>query len=318
MKKITLLLTLVSLSWQGFSQIPVTDAAHITTTTTGFMNSLMEAVKQTGETLKILENGKRQFETLNAIKKNVEEVNRYVRDLMEVKEAAEQLYRMTEAIQADYKAINSSGKFSVAEARDVLDSYTSYLTQATRSVKMITEYISKDEYGVAKWMFNDAERRQAVIEEWARLAEFEAAVKALGSDMRKRLQARKDVEILEEKGLLSPVESYHINMMPATELTPGMELKLLLKDLLDESNVETMTESQATAEVNKQSTTYVRIFYAISALMGLLGGLRVYQKVQLNGGVSEMQDSLPKSIWLWFSAAILLLAAAVFTQEFFY
>ncbi|MGL4364639.1 MAG: DUF4134 family protein, partial [Bacteroidales bacterium] len=290
MKKNILILSVMLLAGGMLrGQAVVSDPVHTAATIAGFLSSLEEAILTTANLGKQLDEHKKQVEFLQGAKALTSDINRMLTQAQEIYIAGETLVEMGKNIESSYKAVTSSGQFSIAECRDVLDWYTATLQRGERNVRVITDYLSKD-----KWRMTDYERLQELRRNTEEMQKLNDSILNMNQRLRQEEVKRKMREELRKRNVISPIENFwSARQLTALEgFTWGMELQYALSSLDVESEIEKSDTNTAVNEIVKQMKTYANIFYAISALIGLIGALRVWRKVQ-NG------EDIGKTIGVW-------------------
>jgi hypothetical protein len=275
----------------SLGQAPVTDVGNTAATVAGFAESLQEAVRSTTTLAEELSVLKKNAETVAYMKDAIGTVSKYLYNMREIVDATEMLIEVTKTTAEVYKEAYSSGAFSLAEVTRLSDIMTSNLSSAVSYTNRMRKVLDPDQ-----WKMNDAERMKEIDASKSAVQQIRDNVLGIGDNMRKKTKERKTKDLLLEKGMISAGEailSAVSSQISISEVTLGMELNAFIASSTAIPRVEDFdTARSAAAKTTPLFSKMKGLFYVLTAIVALIGALRVYRKIQLG-------EDIGKSIAIW-------------------
>ncbi|MDR1226797.1 MAG: DUF4134 domain-containing protein [Prevotellaceae bacterium] len=324
MKKFFLVFLLLICSLKGTRTngqgTPVIDASHILTSIVGFAGSLTEA---TTTTLQIIKQVELADSMAKMAKKGLDQLNKIQKEVQiaaDIANMTTDFYNTTMNMERTLDKLKKTKQLTLPEMTEILDSYTSYLKAATFCINNITQLL-KEESIVA----NHYERWKMIRKAKEELAKANARVEETlrgATAVANHRLAMDDLYTWIDNnggGLSSIFGSSFVSFSLTNDLDADQEdmsyaaavvvaLENIEKDFGED---ERQTEVQARQALRMQFEPYAKIFYAISAIMGLLAALRIYSKVNLG-------EPMDKLIVMFVGATILLILLPTFINMLFF
>jgi len=298
----------MSISIRLSSQLPVTDAAHIVETAGGFILSIEEAVRQLTELSNLFSIGTETLEDLDKLRANYEKVNQWILQMKTGEDAILDLIAMTDMVSNFARTARSAyTTFTPSEFQSMIEQFNQILARATNDLSTLHDCTD------GRFLLTDDQRRLCVVNEAKKIKADKEAMDRIAKDIENEQKRRAAIAEAYLKQLLSPAEAVCFEEMAEhSELDMGTIAIKQLTEMIDnfQFDEKTMTDAQATTELKEVSNGWIKVWYAICAIIGLIGAYKVYVKVQLG-------DDLTKSVWLWFAAALLLAAMGTVVEKFF-
>jgi hypothetical protein len=284
----SLFISKVSLGQPGS---PVFDAGNTAVTVTGFVKSLDEAVRSTTTLAEELSVLKKNAETVAYMKDAIGTVSKYLYNMQEIIDATEMLIEITKTTAEVYKEAYRSGVFSLNEVTRLSDIMTSNLFSAVNYTNRMKKVLDPDQ-----WKMNDAERMKAIDESKSAVQQIRDNVLGIRDNMRGKKEERATKDLLLEKGMISAGEavlSIASVRTSISEITLGMELKAAIARSTEIPHVNKFdTARSAAAKTTPLFSRMKGLFYILTAIVALIGALRVYRKIHLG-------EEIGKSIAIW-------------------
>jgi hypothetical protein len=302
-KSLFLLLLLLLPTAKPYGQMIVTDPPQILASFATFLQSLEQAVSTTSQVSTIYGEAKSMGDNIKKTIALVVEVRGYVTTSVELIEATEALYDITKEVADAYSRFVKSGSYSMADLTSMLDTYSSILSRATYEVKTIKDMVLPSGSGLTnKERFDRLKDAASQVKYLSWLVkDYNKKMEGIGKDEEERKEAAK-------ASAMTMTEAYVIEMKQLP-VPVGVKLEMALEKILLKDKQ--TTEAQAMSNLKAGSTPYFTIFYAICAIIGLIGAYKVYVKVQLG-------EELIKGVFGWFATSLTLFIAGILVQQIFF
>jgi hypothetical protein len=128
------------------------------------------------------------------------------------------------------------------------------------------------------------------------------------------IAARNALNAAIKRNALNPVETQFLEgAVFKSDAMAGaiVALKGINLALNDMEGISRTSDAAASNDVKGEGMLWLRIYYLICGIIGLIGGYKVYVKVQLG-------EDLGKSVWLWFAASLFLFVVGILVQNIFF
>lgn len=305
-------------------QSVVHDPVHMGSNLLSFSKELQESIGQTQQFVEIIENGKRQFESLQKIQELTQKVSRYVLLLEEVEDCARMAAYSVRSVAEAVKLVGG-GSLHAYEVRSFLSLYTSLLSDINASLRQVQSLVSDFKDGGVDLPSSD--RAAAIREQRARLAASQAKVDRARSTLNKEIAYREamledlrsgDVDRVLDAVARIPMSAIPMDPEGKLEMSGKYDLASMHYDLdwdfSPESFVpevsKTVSENTVKAQYRRISEPATKMFYALSALVGILGAVRVYTRWNLG-------EDIAKAAFVWFGTSLFLFFVGYVVPMFF-
>lgn len=325
MKRLKIIIGIMTwFSWVGLSpvqgQAVVHDPVHMGSNVVGFGQELQEALTQTQQFFELLSNTKQQFASLEKIREITDKVSSYVMYAKEVEEVIRMGAYAIKSISDGVKML-SSGELQPYEVNSILKLYSSSLGQINNTIMSVQQLISD---GV---QLNTNDRLARLEKKNQQMLNTCYLVNRLGFRCqdeiayRQKLSQRiKNAKRSDIPDLLKaiPFEAQPSNFDGSLNII-GKPSLATLPDRIEfkfdgNSFKPDIRETVSPSEVNKQytanTTAATKLFYLISAIVAVIGALRVLQ-------IWNQGNDISKAIVSWGGTSLFLMVVGYFIQLFF-
>ena len=309
-------------------QAVVHDPVHMGSNLAGFGQQLEEALTQTQQFVELISNAKQQWKVLTAISNATEKVSKAVYMMQELEDIATLSVRTIQSINDGVKII-SSGQLQPYELQYALELYSSKLRQVNTCIMSVKRLISdfKDEFGKESGTNKtEKEREEGIKDGKHEILGIAGDVTDINNRIQKDIEMRESLakslrqtrarnviktaiqiaaqaQPMDPEGLLAVPDKYDISTTPfptlsfdETSFTPDITSTVQPKDV--------QTKYKAV------STPGLKLFYLISALVAVIGALRVLQ-------IWNQGNDISKAIVAWGGTSVFLAIVGTLVQFFF-
>ncbi len=331
------LITIILLSLTGIAglkaQAVVHDPVHMGANIAGFSESVGQAIETTGNLLSLLGLAEDQLEKLEKSIEYVEKVTLAARTLQSVGNSIKEMEEVIMGINASIKTLRhavSQKNIGIKEATNILNAYSGVMNNLTNIGNAIISITTSGMEQMDQW-----QRTEELNELSRRISVAKLRVNSLNNGINNRLawrsraKARLDSARNPLSAMASEATASDPNFLSVKNLENDIPITVLPQVTFEEINraFEEMaaltptgaggsgskggwgmnnrdngvkTSAQAKAAISKEAKGMAGLFWAISAVVGLLGAFQVYRKYQFGG------EDLTKSIAMWGGTTILL------------
>lgn len=299
----------------------VHDPVHMGSNVVSFGKELSEAMTQTQTFLSILTNTEQQLEGIKKLNEAVDKVSERVQQMQEVKNCISNAAYTIKYISSSIQML-SSGYLQPYEIKSMLSMYTNCLRRVNYTIldvkDLITDFSSKQTENERAGNIRRSKEELEALQK-----QMEIGIGKMGGVIWERKRADQAIK----SGNIDDIYSSVIEKLPAMALPADPDGKLNLQSHMDISqslsttwdiDEETFkpdikTKVSATTvkrAYNKITSPATRMFYAISALVGMIGIVRCYTKWQ-------MGEDLLKPAFVWLGTSLLLFFVGYLVPMFF-
>lgn len=299
----------------------VHDPVHMGSNVVNSGKELSEAMMQTQTFLSILTNTEQQLKGIKELNEAVNKVSERVQQMQEVKSCISHAAYTIKYISSSIQML-SSGYLQPYEIKSMLSMYTGCLRRVNYTMQevkdLITDFSSKQ---TENERAGNIRRSKAELEELQKQTEM--GVGKMGGVIWERDRADQAIK----SGDIDNIYSFVIEKLPSMAMPADPDGKLNLQSHLDISqpsstnwniddetftpNVKaTVSASTVKRAYSKITNPATRMFYAISALMGMIGAVRCYTKWQ-------MGEDMIKPAFVWLGTGLLLFFVGYLVPMFF-
>jgi hypothetical protein len=194
------------------------------------------------------------------------------------------------------------------ERRNVLDMYNQILMRATRDLRALHDCVDE-----GKFAFTDHQRQLCMNQNAEKIRREREYMNAFHEKFKREHAIRAQIDDAWNKELMLPAQA--CAQYTASSHNALDEASIVFQEMgaaIDNfgGGDEVMSEASAKREIKDAANVYVKLWYVLCAIIGLIGAYKVYVKVQ-------MGDDLGRSVWLWFGVALLLYFIGLLVERFF-
>jgi hypothetical protein len=300
----------------------------------GFLNSLESMMTQITTANNIFSTTEESMTSLQSARDAIETVNSYFTDAQEIADAVYDLSQMGKQANEIVKMmVQSRVKVSITSKTAVLDAMTSFIARGTNNLALLYRCVTGYNTASAKakgTQATDSERSECVRHFSAKIRRDKERAAELAQEVKEEVEFRGYINNLVElfrnhPDCISPTKLAYIAAQDAHWAFHGagqMEFFLIVDEYdecvmrknLSATENEKTTYSSVSVIVRSMDTeinNYFMLYYVICALIGLIGGYKVYSKVM-------MGEDLGKSAAIWVGTAFFLFFMGIFIQYFFF
>lgn len=309
-------------------QAVVHDPVHMGSNLAGFGQQLEEALTQTQQFWQLISNTKEQWKVLDNIRNATEKVSKAIYMMQEVEDIATLAVHTIQSINDGVKII-SSGQLQPYELQYTLELYTSKLRQVNTCIISTKRLVSdfKDAFGNETGMNKtEKEREEGIKEEKSKILGIAGDITDINFRIQKEVEMRENMakmikntdtrnllktlssiagqaQPMDPEGVLDVPDKYDISTTPFPTLS------------FDETSfkpeiVNTANEKDIQTKYKTVSSPSLKLFYVISALVAVIGALRVLQ-------IWNQGNDISKAIVAWGGTSVFLAIVGILVQLFF-
>lgn len=301
-------------------QAVVHDPIHMGSNVVGFGKELEEALTQTEQFFQILTQAKQQFASLEKIREITDKVSSYVMYAREIEDVLRMAAYAINSVCNGVKMI-SSGELQPYEINSLLSLYSSSLSQITNVVSSVQQLISD---GV---QLNTNDRLSRIEKKNQKMLNLCYKVDRLGFRCQEQIRYRealskkiKNAKRSDIPDLLKalPFQAQPSNFDESLNIIEAPSLAMLPDKLEFKFNsnsfspkiIESVSASATEKQYKSNTTAAARMFYLISAIIAIIGALRILQ-------IWNQGNDISKAIVAWGGTSLFLVIVGYFIQLFF-
>lgn len=324
MKRYKIILTLFwavmsvlsSVRGQAIVHDPVSMGANVA----GFSYQLEEAMAQTNQFFQLISNSEAQLKGLKEIQSVTSKVSNYILFMKEIEDVAMLMVSTIQDISDAVKFL-SSGDFYPEEIKYLLGMYSSVLGDINTIGNSMQQLISDGEKLTSAERAEGIERRKERIDRRNKdVKRMNARTKAAYYRRREFNERIKKMNVHEVMPMLTalPCEVQPENFSGALDIPDKEDISKLpakVKFKFDQTSFlpdikENKTAKEATTAYKSNMTAGARLFYVISAIIAVIGALRVLQ-------IWNQGNDISKPIVAWGGTSLFLVLVGYLIQLFF-
>lgn len=322
MKRYKIILTLFwavmsvlsSVRGQAIVHDPVSMGANVA----GFSYQLEEAMAQTNQFFQVIANTEQQLQSLKKLNEITGKISKYVMFMKEVEDVARLAASTIQDISQGVKNL-SSGELQPQEISSLLNIYSSSLGQITAVVSSVQQLISDGEQLTTAERIESIERKNnKMMQQALRVQRLNGRISGeirYRAELSKRIKNAKKSDI---PGLLAalpyqaqPADFDEEMVVPDKMDVSVMNMNFVFKDEHFQPNIQESVSAKDAEKVYKGNlTSAANLFYTISAIIAVIGALRVLQTWNQGNDIS-------KPIVAWSGTSLFLVIVGYLIQLFF-
>ena len=301
-------------------QAIVHDPVHMGSNVVGFGQELQEALTQTEQFFQIITNTKQQFASIEKIREITDKVSAYVMFMREIEDIARMAVSTINNISDGVKIL-SCGELEPYEINSVLRLYSSSLGQVNYLILSGKQFVSDGLRLTTNERIERIEKlKRQMQSEMDKNADLNARIETAIKYHRKFDRIVKNASKSQQIKLLQylPSVAQPMNIEGSLPIMDRSDLSSLLDEMsftFDENSFrptlrETASVTETANKYKSNTTSAAKMFYLVSAIIGIIGALRVLQ-------IWNQGNDISKAMVAWGGTSLFLVLTGYFIQLFF-
>lgn len=325
MKRILPFLIIILCGGSVRGQAVVHDPIHMGSNVVAFGKELQESMQQTQQFFQLIGITQKTWQSIEKLENSIHKVSNYVLMMQEIEDCAEMSAYTIKYISNSVKYV-SSGVLQPYEVQSMLRIYTDNLRQVNNCIRDVMQLTA--DFATTGVDYTTKERRDGIAENKAKLSETQARLQEA------RLRLMEEVSF--RQSLMADLRSKDIERVfsalpriPVSAIPMDPEDKLLIISKYDLTDMryedmdwtvkeedlrpkitKTVSESSVKTRYEKITNPGSKFFYAVSALIGILGIIRLYTR--WNTG-----EDIAKTAFIWMGTTLFLFIIGYIIPIFF-